>query len=77
MLVEPSAGKTTRRRYTRCLHCGGQHLVRGKRVPGLDAAIEIGMGGEKHAPVYSYVCTDCGLVTLFTRRENLKYADTE
>ena len=60
-----------RRRRRRCPSCGGEKIVRGREVEG----IRIGLVPQTEvsepvvASVYSDICGECGMVTLFARVE--------
>ena len=58
-----------RRRIRRCPSCRGSKIVRGWPVPGLSVqrVPPSEAGPAVMSEVYSDICGDCGLVSLYTR----------
>jgi hypothetical protein len=58
-----------RRRRRRCPSCGGEKITRGREVDGLLVTLvpQTEVSEAVDVPVYSDVCGECGLVTLFAR----------
>ncbi|MFB3882041.1 MAG: hypothetical protein ACE149_12310 [Armatimonadota bacterium] len=59
-----------RRRKRQCPSCGGESMIRGCRVPGVQLQIVREDSGNRSGLIalYSDVCVDCGLTSFYARR---------
>ena len=65
MSVQPE-----RRRKRQCPSCGGEGIIRGCRVPGVQLQVITSEGERRSGEIalYSDVCIDCGLTSFYARR---------
>ncbi len=65
---------TERRKQRRCPSCGGHDLIRGWAVGNATISALVTREGEVAAPLtpYADICTDCGMVSLFVRLDDIR-----
>ena len=66
--------KRERRRPRLCPSCRGERIIRGPMVEGMSVSLAPATeeGPAVCVPVYSDICGDCGMVTLFVRVREAK-----